>query len=151
MRSCRQPLKGNIELPCLVPWQRGYWNSGERSSRDLTETYGFNEVQKIHQGKQFVKSDPFCFIKLSCLLFLWLGPSFRFATKWHLFWSFHEDSYSSMFGKCDKFTSFVRFNTWYKRNMQIEIHHTVHPHPEDLPCNHETFRNYVNKWCLQPR
>ena len=61
------------------------------------KTYGLNEVQKIHQGKQFVGSDPFCFIKLSCLLFLWLGPSVRFATKWHRFWPFHEDPYSSMF------------------------------------------------------
>ena len=135
-------------MPPTNKWQ--YWTplssavrkrllkfAGKVISRPHRKTYGLNEVQKIHQGKQFVRSDPFCFIKLSCLRFLWLGPSVRFATKWH--------------GKCDKFTSFVRFNAWCKRNMQIEIHDTVHPHPEDLPCNHETFKNCMNKWCLQPR
>ena len=85
MRSCRQPIKGNMELPCRVPWERGYLNSRERSSREPTENVWVKRSSKIHQGKQFVRSDPFCFIKLSCLQFLWLGPSVRFATKWHLF------------------------------------------------------------------
>ena len=85
MRSCRQPIKGNMELPCRVPWERGYLNSRERSSREPTENVWVKRSSKIHQGKQFVRSDPFCYIKLSCLRFLWLGPSVRFATKWHLF------------------------------------------------------------------
>ena len=28
---------------------------------------------------------------------------------------------------------------------------TLFPHPEDLLLNHKTFKNYMNKWCLQPR
>ena len=55
------------------------------------------------------------------------------------------------FVRSDFFASFVRCNAWCKRNMQIEIHHTIHPHPEDLLLNHKTFKNYMNKWCLQPR
>ena len=50
------------------------------------------------------------------------------------------------FVRSDFFASFMRCNAWCKRNMQVEIHHTIHPHPEDLLLNHKTFKNYMNKW-----
>ena len=71
MRSCRQPLKGNIELPCLALDKEAIEIREKGHLATSPKTYGFNEVQKIHQGKQFVRSDPFCFIKLSYLLFLY--------------------------------------------------------------------------------
>ena len=104
----RQLRKGNMELPCRVPWERSYWNSWERSSlATSTEKMNGKKSKKSNQEKQFVRSD--------------------------------------------FFASFVRCNARCKRNMQIEIHHTIHPHPEDLLLNHKTFKNYMNKWCLQPR
>ena len=110
------PIQCNIELPCRVPWQRGYVNSRERSSRDLTEENVWVKLgPKFHQGKQFVRSDLFCFIKLSCLRFLWLGPSVRFTTKWHLFLTI----------------------SW--RLLLFNV------------LGNMTFKNYMKKWCLQPR
>ena len=66
-------IKGNIELPSRVPWQRGFWNSRVKRS------------PKNSSRKAICKVRLFYFIKISCLRLLWLGPSDRFATKWHLF------------------------------------------------------------------
>ena len=66
-------IKGNIELPSRVPWQRGFWNSRVKRS------------PKNSSRKAICKVRLFYFIKISCLRLLWLGPSDRFATKRHLF------------------------------------------------------------------
>ena len=64
--------------------ERDYCNSREKSSRDLTEkTNGLNEVQKFIKKSNFLVR-LYCFIKISCIRFLWLGPSVRFASTWHL-------------------------------------------------------------------
>ena len=70
-------MKGNIELPSRVPWQRGFWNSR------------LNEVQKIHQEKQFVKSDFFTSSKSPAFDFFGLGllidlPHLFLTVSWRL-------------------------------------------------------------------
>ena len=56
----RQLRKGNMELPCRVPWERSYWNSWERSSlATSTEKTNGKKSKKSNQEKQFVRSDFF--------------------------------------------------------------------------------------------
>lgn len=85
MRICRQPMKDNIELPCRVPWERKrlLQFAGKVISRPHRKNEWVKWSPKIHKEKQFLVR-LYCFIKISCIRFLWLGPSVRFASTWHL-------------------------------------------------------------------